>query len=343
MCIFENCNTKNKYGDYCYKHRNNYLCDNNCIIIERFTNKESDYLKKDITNTILKIESTGSLFSTKFSKKQLFEILVKLIEDSFKKYNDNDLKFIINIQNKVKNKINQRLIKLRGPGYLDKSLCNNDTDFYSYDSIKEIDERYFYSYKDLNDFIWFFDIRSLNKLIELKQPNPYTMNKIPNSVIEEVNLLTKKLNMKENDELINKKEIKRTKKQIIKQKTIDLFSDIDTLGNYCQPEWFLNLNIGLLKRLYKNLEDIWNYRLQITNEVKSRICPPNGLAFTTRVSDVMRQTSKETLQELILNEIMKFSNAITDEDKKLGYMYFIIGMGSVSRECLETHPWLMHI
>ena len=57
----------------------------------------------------------------------------------------------------------------------------------------------------------------------------------------------------------------------------------------------------------------------------------------------MRYTSKETLQELILNEIMKFSNAVTLEDKKLGYMYFIIGLGFVSKECLESHPWLMHI
>ena len=342
MCIFESCNNNNKYGEYCFKHRRMYLCDNNCIIIERFTNKESDYLKNDIINTILNIEPS-SYFTKKISKKKSFEILVKLIEDRFKKYNDNDIKIIKKIQNKVKYNLNQNLIKLRGPGYLDKSLCNNDTDFYSYDSIKDIDEKYFYSYRDESNFIWFFDIRSLNKLIEMKQVNPYTMNKIPESVIKEVKILTKKLNMKEDDELINKKEIKRTKKQIIKQKTIDLFSDIDACGNYCQAEWFLNLNMGLLKRLYKNLEDIWNYRLQITNEVKSRICPPNGLAFTIRVSDVMRYTSKEILQELLLNEITKFTNADTIEDKKLGYMYFIIGLGTVSRGCLETHPWINYI
>ena len=342
MCIFEGCNNNIKYGDYCYKHRSNYLCDNECIIIERFTKKESDYLKKDIIKSILKIKPS-SCYTIKSSKKDSFKVLVKLIEDSFNKYDSNDIKKIIKLQQGIKERMNQMVVKLRGPGYLDKSLCNNDTDFYSYDSIKDIDEKYFYSYKDSYDFIWFFDIRSLNKLIELKQPNPYTMKEIPKSIIEEVNKLTEKLNMQEKDELINKKEIKRNKRQIIKQKTIDLFSDIDTLGNYCQPEWFLNLNVSLLKRLYRNLEDIWNYRLQITNEVKSRICPPNGLAFTTRVSDVMRYTSKETLQELILNEIMKFSNAVTLEDKKLGYMYFIIGLGFVSKECLESHPWLMHI
>ena len=39
------CKHKCKYGGYCYKHRRNYLCNGKYIVIERFTNKESDYLK----------------------------------------------------------------------------------------------------------------------------------------------------------------------------------------------------------------------------------------------------------------------------------------------------------
>ena len=130
---------------------------------------------------------------------------------------------------------------------------------------------------------------------------------------------------------------------IIKQKTIDLFNDIDTIGYYCQPNWFLNLNLHLLKKLYNHLEDLWNYRLQLSNEVKSRICPPNGLVFTTRVSDVNNYTSRDNVRDLILNDVMKFQNAISLEDKKLGFIYFIIGLGSVSKECWETHNWLMNV
>ena len=79
--------------------------------------------------------------------------------------------------------------------------------------------------------------------------------------------LTSKLNLKDEDQLINKKKIKQSKSQMIKQNTIDLFSDIDYCGYYCQPEWFLSLSMVYLKKLYKNLEDIWNYRLQITDDV----------------------------------------------------------------------------
>ncbi|MBG00761.1 MAG: hypothetical protein CL470_00665 [Acidimicrobiaceae bacterium] len=343
MCLIEQCNSKSKYGGYCYKHRRNYLCNGKYIVIERFTNKESDYLKIDIINTILSIapQLYTSVISIK-RRKEAFNILSEIVK-VFKKYDEKDIKYIISIQNRVKKKIIQKIDQLRGPGYINKKLCNNDTDFYSYDSIDLIDDKYFYSYKDSNDFIWFFDIRSLNKLIELKQPNPYTMKEIPNNIIDEVKELTSKLNLKEEDELINKKKIKQSKRQMIKQNTIDLFSDIDNSGYYCQPEWFLSLSMVYLKKLYKNLEDIWNYRLQITDDVKSRICPPNGLVFTARVSDVMRYNSKERVQELILSDIMKFRNAISEEDKKLGYMYFIIGLGSVSLGCWDTHQWLMYV
>ena len=40
---------------------------------------------------------------------------------------------------------------------------------------------------------------------------------------------------------------------------------------------------------------------------------------------------------------MKFNNAVNIDDKKLGYMYFLIGLGSVSKECYDSHPWLMYV
>ena len=51
---------------------------------------------------------------------------------------------------------------------------------------------------------------------------------------------------------------------------------------------------------------------------------------------------KLQLQEIILNEVCKFNNAINGECKKLGYMYFLLGLGTVSLECYHSHQWLMH-
>jgi hypothetical protein len=52
---------------------------------------------------------------------------------------------------------------------------------------------------------------------------------------------------------------------------------------------------------------------------------------------------RDDLRDLILNEILKFQNAVSIENKKLGYTYFIIGMGMISKECYETHSWLMYV
>ena len=340
MCIFSHCNNKDKYGEYCYKHRRNYLIDSdtNRIIIERWTNKCSDYLKDDI----LKNLHAFGYWPTENNKKQLFILLSEKI-NALQTYNEKDLQNIIYIQKIIKDKGLQKLNKLRGPGFLNKTLSNNESDFFTYDSREEIENKYYFSYKDEKEFIWFFDIRSFNKLIEMKQPNPYTMLPIPKEVIKRSKKLIKLLHLNQSDELIDQKQLQLSRRQIVKQKCIDLFSDIDNSGYYCQPIWFLNLNLSLLKRLYKNLEDLWNYRLQITPEVKSRICPPNGLVFTTRISDVNHYTNRDELRDLLLNDIIKFQNAVSFEDKKLGYMYFIIGLGTVSRPCVETHEWLMYV
>ena len=98
MCLIEQCNSKSKYGGYCYKHRRTYLCDDKYIVIERFTNKESDYLKIDIINTILSIapQLHTSVNNIK-RRKEAFKILSEIVE-VFKKYDEKDIKYIIYLQ-----------------------------------------------------------------------------------------------------------------------------------------------------------------------------------------------------------------------------------------------------
>ena len=281
---------------------------------------------------------------SKVKKEYLFNTLKSYFEEyekaDYKEYLDvRKIKIIKELQKSLKERKN---INLRGIGYIDKSKCNNETDFFTYDRIDEIDDKYFFSYKDKNSFIWFFDIRSFNRLIEMGQGNPYTMDAIPKEVIDKSKLLSKQLNITDKDNLVDLQELILTKKQILKQKTIDIFSQMEQYGYGCNIDWFLRLNVRKLKTLYKNMEDIWNYRLNLTNEIKSSISPPNGIVFNIPVSQVLLVNTIEDLQEIILNEIVKFNNAINEEYKKLGYMYFLLGLGIVSIECYQSHQWLMH-
>ncbi len=88
------------------------------------------------------------------------------------------------------------------------------------------------------------------------------------------------------------------------------------------------------------MEDIWNYRAQLNYQMKRMICPPNGRMFNVPLREVNMYTNKEDLQELILNEICKFTSAC-ESNMKLGFMYFIIGFGYVSNNCYYAHQdWL---
>jgi hypothetical protein len=50
--------------------------------------------------------------------------------------------------------------------------------------------------------------------------------------------------------------------------------------------------------------------------------------------DLSKQIKEEDLQTL--------KTAVTQSDKNLGFMYFLIGLGHVSHECYLTYSWLIN-
>ena len=44
-----------------------------------------------------------------------------------------------------------------------------------------------------------------------------------------------------------------------------------------------------------------------------------------------------------MDDISKFNNAISDGDKKTGFMYFLIGLAKINPIVCDTHPWILNI
>ena len=328
---FRKCYDKTKFGDYCHKHRSKYLLDENQMIIQdRFTGKSKDYLVKDVRRYCKEkrlLDAKGLLMN----KKEVFQVVIAEIDTM--NYYGVRVKNIIAIQSLLRGN------KVRSRG-LERRMCNNTEDFFTFDPIPDIPELYFYSYQDLRGIRWGFDIRSLHKLLSLNYPNPYTTEIIPESIITDVkqrlSVIKKSAPYEDIVDIIV-----RDRKATIKQKTVDLFSKIEQSGYTCHIEWFTGLSVRRLKILYKELEDLWNYRAQLTNSMKMLLCPPDGRIFTTPIAGVMNYQVKEDLQDLILGEVYKFTRCQTEANRKLGYMYFIIGFGRVSSECYLAHyDWL---
>lgn len=323
------CKFTPKYGSFCYKHRRDFLVVNNDISQERFTGLCKDYLKGDLVKyRRYKMRRTSVIGS----KEKLFDEIKCHITSLNGYHEESNLKGITKIQSLFRGNTSRRK-------FINKK-CNNDEDFYTYDSLKELSPKYFYSYVDKSNLRWGFDIRALDKLFQMGYPNPYTTEMIPQSIVDDVKHKIGLLRLEDGYEDLTDT-IERDRKDTIKQKIVDLFSFIEQSGYTCHIEWFSSLSLRRLKELYKQLEDVWNYRSQLSNQMKLNICPPNADIFKTPMIEVMNYNVKEDLQELILHEVTKFTHANTDSDRKLGFMYFLIAFGMVSQPCYLAHiEWL---
>lgn len=345
MCEFidnnSKCGKKKCYGEYCTKHKREYLVVHNFISFSNFTDKSSDYLKNDILNTINYIDKK------KYNKSLKKEILFNILSNKFTKFNHykNNSESVIKIQLYYKNKYKNRNIRLRGLGFINRDICNNKEDFYTYETINEIDNKYFFSYKDNNKIVWFFDVRSINKLMDMNQPNPYTMQDFDlytrfkvKKIIEY--LTNNNISIDFKDEI---KEIEKDKKKLLKQKITDVFASIERLGLSVNTSWFTSLNIIQLKKIYGLMEDIWNYRAQLSQELKNQICPPDGRIFNKHPHEIRNTTDKNKMMDYILTDINKFNNAVSDGDKRTGFMYFLISLSKVNPLVLDIHPWMASV
>ena len=132
------------------------------------------------------------------------------------------------------------------------------------------------------------------------------------------------------------------KKQVELQ-ALSLFQNIDALGNYSNPEWFLNLNRNQMIKFLRELIDIWCYRAPLTMETKRAICPPLGNPFhrmpTYNVLHTMENI--DDVRKHILHVIEKMVNTGVDKDSKCLGAYYVLGaLTLVNNDAATSLPWL---
>ena len=291
----------------------------------------------DIKYTLDRIGVLPKNQQKKKKKKELEELLFDFY-DKVSKY-CNHIDSIILIQRKFRQY--QKKNNVYGPAIYEK--CNNECDFYTFMPIEEIPKEYLFSYKDNNNFVYGFDIRSFEKLLNSNSQNPYNREDIPKKV---VNLYKKRI------EYINKNNIViepfeediLSPEQIYKNRVLKIFQTIDllnTMAGGTDPEWFHNLSILQLKGYYKVLEDIWNYRAELTQIQKFDIVK-NKKMFTKRVNDVYYMNNEDEIREIILKEIEKLLFTSENEvHRSTASYYVLIAFVEISIECAQAMPWLI--
>ena len=279
------------------------------------------------------------------NKRELFTRLLNHYENMIY-YQNNEDKLIIT-QRVIKKKLYKLRHKYKGIGFFNKELCNNQIDFYTLSSINNIPDQYFFSYKDDDNFVYAFDIRSFKKLVDNNCKNPYSQKDIPEKTIslmmKRITQMTKhNISLADDDD----DEIYLTPKQKLNMSVLNVFQKIDDLNTAAggtDINWFINLPITHLKIFYKELEDIWNYRAELTLETKNRIVPNNNV-FKYTVNQIYHIHDINKIRYHLLDEIdILVSSGITDADKNLGALWVLTALTMVSPDCASSLPWLMQI
>jgi hypothetical protein len=208
------------------------------------------------------------------------------------------------------------IIKLRGAGLKNRKICVNDTDFCTMEPLDEIDNDYFYSFTDNNNFTYGFNICSLIESFRRNNKyNPYNRESFPTKTIDSIISLynlsfilcdgfaiqnlpykipintTINRNRRQSsfinyspitrpintaEDLLRYNNINTIRSRPIDNRISELFIEIDALGNYTTRDWFDNLEIRDYIRLYRKLYELWYYRGELSREVQNNICPFYG-------------------------------------------------------------------
>lgn len=253
---------------------------------------------------------------------------------------------IVKIQKVFRGLLVKQYNYLHGPAAINRKICTNSTDFITMEPIEEIHFHQFISYKDIDGFIYGFDITSLyNTMLkgDKDNKNPYNRNLIPNYMVKHIKKiirLSKILRIHINL-IIDNSVPNISDEKVIELRTLSLFQNINALGNFANPQWFLSLNKDELIILIKELLDIWNFRAQLTIESKYEICPFGNPFRHFHFDSIYPEQNINNIRKLVLKVLENFVNTGVDKDSKTLGAYYVLGVLTlVNPDAATSLPWL---
>jgi len=137
----------------------------------------------------------------------------------------------------------------------------------------------------------------------------------------------------------------RLKLQELKNKTFNervlaLFLEIDQMGHYTQPIWFMSLERRDYVRYFRVLFDIWRFRAQLSYDTKRKICPL-GDPFLNILRNSYSEISLEHIQEGCITIMEHMVHTGIDNDfRMLGSFHVLSALTVVSIPARTNMMWL---
>jgi len=293
-----------------------------------------------IKKTILKYKMIPKRDIQQFSKDKLFDI----IKNVFQSYMIGliNIEKIIIIQKYYKKWVMNNKKRLHGPGIYNRKLCNNTTDFNTFDNLMDIPDKYFFSFKDNDHFIYGFHIESFIYLINNTRhtKNPYNRKVISDNVKNKAKKIWN--NLIKNNDISNEINLDESLdiKVRVRQQLLTTFQKIDIFGYQTDIHWILNASSTKIKNIYKSLLNLWYHKANLSNEIKNNIYP-DGNPFQNinilELNNIRKYDILEKIAKLFDNFV---SYGTSDDNKNNGCILVLMSMGENVRECRLSNSWL---
>ena len=202
------------------------------------------------------------------------------------------------------------------------------------------------SIKDWTNTVTFRTIRACsNSETPPNVLNPYNRSPISNVVVRSFFTKMAYSRMMRHPVCVEFKEEALTPMQLVEGRILELFQDINALGNYADSSWLSALMHPQHIRFVQELYDIWTYRAELSMQTKCQICPPLGCLFanpnSTEVMNEIRIAPFNIVREINLCAIDRLIHSgITEDDRKLGAFYVLSALTLVSPGARDAMPWL---
>jgi len=224
--------------------------------------------------------------------------------------------------------------------------CNNKEDCGTMDSLFEIPIQYYIDYKDEEEFIYGFDIRSLHMIMAEANPiNPYTQKQLILGASGKTffeKYMKKMTVVKEKEGRVKFESPKLNKEQRFNQTLVRVFQKIDMLGHYTDIAWFQNMTLKDLNKFYEKAYNIFAFRAELSHEVRKKIVK-DGILFQNFIGSLqhVQERTKHILQYEILREIERILDEGEDKDSKiLGVTLILTVLVECSYAARMALPWL---
>lgn len=276
------------------------------------------------------------------------------------------------IQSLARGYIHRRRVSLSGPALYRCHICTNDSDFRSLDAIANIPADRFFSYVDAHGFIYGCDIVSMYQLIKHSEIsihnyeekpllNPYDRNQIPRAYVLNALKLISFRGSVSNEVAAEQCATIRTMSndRMTEQVVMEVFQEINALGNYAQYAWFWSLQPPGLVQFMRELSDVFEYRANITAVQKSEIIPPHGVLFASQAFNEIVESINQSryimhhveyergtrLYRSQMRQVLAYMRALVYKgvdrsSRGLGCSYVLGALTLVSHEAAVALPWL---